>query len=275
MRLLWLFCLTACPEPEALMRCNGSEALCARDLTQIATATTHNAMSNHEDGWTAPNQLFGMSQQLQDGIRAMMLDIYLDEGQLKLCHGVCWAGSLELSEGLKLLADFLAEHPNEVLTLILESYVDTAELLGAFSQAGLASQLHHQKANEAWPSLAEMIKAGRRMVVLTDRGADASAGLLPMWDHAFDTPFAAESKDDLVCDLGRGNSDNALFIFNHFLTAPLASPELAETINYNPFFLERVRSCTDQTGRSPNFLTVDFYSLGDVLTVVQTLNDAL
>ena len=123
------------------------------------------------------------------------------------------------------------------------------------------------------PSLAEMIKSGRRMVVLTDRGAEASSGLLPMWDHAFDTPFAAESKDDLVCDLGRGEPDHALFIFNHFLTAPLASPELAETINHNPTFLDRARACWDQTRHMPNFITVDFYSIGDVLEVAQSLND--
>ena len=142
----------------------------------------------------------------------------------------------------------------------------------SFTEAGLANQLHLQDPSAPWPSLAEMIAAGRRLVVLTEQGADASVGLLPMWTHAFDTPFAAQTKEDLVCDLGRGDAANALFIFNHFLTAPLASPDLAETINHNPFFLERARACQERAGRIANFLTVDFYSIGDVLSVAQTLN---
>ncbi len=271
MKLVWLLGLAACSDPRL---CNGSQQLCDRSLVQIAIPTTHNAMSNQEEGWVAPNQRFGLVQQLDDGIRAMMLDIYRDEGALKLCHGVCWAGSLNLGHGLKTIADFLTQNPHEVLTLILESYVDSNDLRTAFSEAGLTDQLHQQDPSQAWPSLTEMIDAGRRLVVLTDRGADPSIGLLPVWEHAFETPFAAQSKDDLVCELGRGDAGNALFIFNHFLTAPLASEALAETINHNPFLLERSRDCQAARGQIPNFVTVDFYSIGDVIAVTSALNQA-
>lgn len=43
-------------------------------------------------------------------------------------------------------------------------------------------------------------------------------------------------------------------------------------MNYNPFFLERAMDCWEEAGHIPNFVTVDFYSVGDVLAVVDALN---
>ena len=57
--------------------CNGHPELCERPLNAITLATTHNA-SSESAGWIAPNQGFGITQQLEDGIRGMMLDTRLD-----------------------------------------------------------------------------------------------------------------------------------------------------------------------------------------------------
>ena len=44
-------------------------------------------------------------------------------------------------------------------------------------------------------------------------------------------------------------------------------------INHDPFFQTRVDGCrSDAAGDLPNFVTVDFYDIGDVLSVVDTLN---
>ena len=62
-------------------------------------------------------------------------------------------------------------------------------------------------------------------------------------------------------------------IFNHFLTAPLASELLAEMINHDPFFTERVARCRSEAADDlPNFVTIDFYDVGDVRAVVDGLN---
>src|SRR5690606_21450434 len=74
--------------PEPLV-CNGHEALCDRPFDAVAYPTTHNAMSNAEERWIAPNQTFGMWRQLEDGVRGLMLDVYEDEGVTVLCHGYC------------------------------------------------------------------------------------------------------------------------------------------------------------------------------------------
>jgi hypothetical protein len=275
MRLLFFSTLLACAEPEPeLEPCNGSPILCSRSLAEIAVLTTHNAMSNHEDGWGAPNQFSPIDQQLKDGVRGLMLDIYDEDGLLMLCHGVCWAGSLELATGLGFIAEFLRENPRELLTLILENYSEAEDLLAAFDSAGLADQLHLQNPQAPWPSLQQMIDSKRRLVVLTDTGETPSRGILAVWEHAFDTPYAAQTADDLSCELGRGAAGNSLFILNNFLTAPLPAPELAETVNFNPFLLDRAKRCGVARDHLANFVTVDFYNLGDAAAVVDTLNAA-
>ena len=40
----------------------------------------YNAMSNADDGWVAPNQTLPMKRQLEDGIRAMLIDTYSNLG---------------------------------------------------------------------------------------------------------------------------------------------------------------------------------------------------
>ena len=95
---------------------------------------------------------------------------------------------------------------------------------------------------------------------------------MQVWDHAFETPFSAESVTDFSCQKNRGSADNSLFILNHFLSAPLPSPQLAETANYNPLLNERALSCRERFGQTPNFLAVDFYDIGDGADVIEELN---
>jgi hypothetical protein len=55
--------------------CNGSPALCDRRLNQVVFAGTHNSFSAaREPGWLFANQREGIASQLEDGIRALLLD---------------------------------------------------------------------------------------------------------------------------------------------------------------------------------------------------------
>ena len=50
------------------------------------------------------------------------------------------------------------------------------------------------------------------------------------------------------------------------------SPTLAEQINHNPLFIDRANACAAANAALPNFVTVDFYNIGDTLAVVDALN---
>lgn len=264
--------LDAGPSP-VVTECNGHAELCARRYDEVAVVMTHNAMSSAEDGWSFPNQERRLWRQLEDGVRGFMLDVHEDGGAVLLCHGPCALGSRPFVDGLRDLRVFLDCHPGEVLTIVLESYVPEAAIETAFVGSGLDRYLHAQPPGEPWPTLAGMIAAGGRVVVFT---ADASR-TLPWhhysYDYAWENPYHAEAPGELSCAQDRGERANALWIFNHFLTAPLASRPLAEMINHDPFFGEHVAACrADAGGDLPNFVTVDFYDIGDVFAVVDALN---
>lgn len=254
--------------------CNGDARLCGRTLDAVSFPTTHNAMSTRAERFNPPNHERAMRRQLDDGVRAMMLDVYPYLGEAMLCHGVCTLGRRRLAEGLCDIAQFTDEHPDEVLVLILENYAAPALIEEAVRAVEMEGELHVQRAGEPWPTLGAMLAAGHRVVMLTDSGGGQPARpwLHALWAHAFETHYAADRPTAFSCAMNRGEATNPLFIFNHFLTAPVASPQLADMVNHNPSFLARARECATVRGHLPNFVTVDFYETGDLFSVVRSLN---
>jgi hypothetical protein len=57
--------------------CNGHEELCGRRLNEVTFAGTHNSMSSAEErGWYFAGQRGDIRQQLDDGIRALLIDTH-------------------------------------------------------------------------------------------------------------------------------------------------------------------------------------------------------
>ncbi|MGH7673750.1 MAG: hypothetical protein ACREMV_00645, partial [Gemmatimonadales bacterium] len=57
--------------------CNGAAALCRRTVNRIVFAGAHNAMSNAEvSDWMFPHHPYRIARQLQDGVRALAIDIH-------------------------------------------------------------------------------------------------------------------------------------------------------------------------------------------------------
>jgi len=261
--------------------CNRMAELCERRLDQVAFVTTHNAMANTADGYAdgVSNQHQTVAEQLEMGVRAFMLDThYVVDGdpasgsEVLLCHGSCLFGQRKLSDTLTDMRDFLETNPDEVIAIIFESYVSAEHTKASFDTAGVTDMLLDPSPDEPLPTLAEMIDSGRRMVVLTDRDGGGFPGYLPVWDWAWDNDWDNKAVADLNCDVNRGSGSNSLFIMNHFLTNPLASEDLASQINFNPFFNEQAFRCQTERDHRPNFVTVDFFDIGDVFDVVRDLN---
>jgi hypothetical protein len=266
-----------CLPTRAIARCNGAQALCDRRYDAVAYPTTHNAMSNAEDGFLLPNQQLSVPHQLADGVRGLMLDSWYFEGATVLCHGgdifACnLSGMKPLADGLAQIKAFLDQHPSEVVSIIFESYVSEADTLAAFIASGLIGYTHVQAAADPWPTLRELIAADTRLVVFTDR----SESVLPwhhyVWNYAWETHYAFETPAAFSCARNRGSAANRLFILNHFLTQLVGSPALAEQVNHNPLFIDRAEQCETESGRLPNFVTVDHFQIGDLFAVVDRLN---
>lgn len=78
--LVALLLLTGCsdapePEPAPATGCNGHEELCDRRYDEVAFAATHNSMSAAtEPGWFTPDQPDGIIDQLDHGVRVLLID---------------------------------------------------------------------------------------------------------------------------------------------------------------------------------------------------------
>ena len=250
--------------------CNGHPELCERPLNAITLATTHNAMSSEAAGWIAPNQGFGITQQLEDGIRGMMLDTMDWNGEDYLCHGYCELGAQPLLEGLGEIEDFLDAHPDNVVLLLFQDGLSVERMVAALDESGLGER--------AWtfdgefPTLSELIEAGTNLVVTGESGGPPPAWYHHAWDLIQDTPYSFSSEDAFTCEANRGEATSPLFLVNHWLGTPLPTPEGAERVNAASVLQARAEQCAAERGQRVNLLGVDFYERGDLFSVVDQLN---
>ncbi len=261
---------------QLLAQCNGAIELCNKRYDEVAYLTTHNAYNSVADNFMLPNHNNGITQQLNEGVRAMMLDVYETNGVPVVYHTFDFLGSLPLASNLDEIKNFLDNNPNEIVTIILECYVSANMIEDALNDAGLTPYLF-AKGLSSWPTLQEMIDADTRLVIMSD--VDDASILQDwyhyMWEIAVETNYDNNAISDFTCDFNRGDPANDLFILNHFITDAtlgVGLPLEAEEVNGNPYFINRVLQCQSETGKFPNFITVDFYEEGNSLAVVNAMN---
>lgn len=255
----------------ALRSCNGDPSFCTRPFDQVAVVGTHNSMSSAQDDWLAPNQNVNVLAQLAMGVRALNLDVYEEDGALLTCHGYCSLGSRPLDETLSELRGWLDAHPDQVLSLTFESYITPEQMAASFESAGLAHMSFVREPSALWPTLDEMIEANTRLVVWTDNGGGDPAWYADISQHVWETNYAYKEVEDFDCSFRRGREDQSYVILAHFLTAPIASEDLASQANNGEILRERVQAC-EAVDRRPNLVLVDFVDLGDVFEVVAEIN---
>lgn len=276
---LLMFALVACtPEPsgppDEAEPCLGELHLCDRPLDEITLLMSHNAMSTAADAWIAPNQNLSLPDQLELGVRGLMLDTYDEDGQVKLCHGSCGFGERPLEDALVELQTFLADNPREVLVLVIQDGASPETTVEVFESVGLDAQAAVIDPSQPWPTPAELIASDTRLIVTTE-GDNSAFGVpwyQPTYSLAWDNPYSARTVDEFSCELLRGDQNNRIFLLNHFLTAPFASPSLAEQANTEQALRDHVSACEELTGDYVNWISLDFVDLGAGLKIVKERN---
>lgn len=277
----------------AAFPCNGSQALCDRPFHRVAYATTHNSFAT--PGYIYPNQQSGIEKQLEAGIRGFMLDVYKEGPGLSLCHDTCRGYNIRLGEGLSAFASFLQKHPDDIVTMIIEKRASAARISDSFKEAGLLPYLYAQDAGAPWPTLREMILSGRRVLVMAVTGQESHtpAWLHNAWAIGWETnyrlrrdelvPGPAHCRENPKHDKERGKlykQPGTLATLNHF--TQLADRIGAEDViaqgrivfggvNNPDRIVARAQRCLRE-GVVPNFVTVDFWESGDVVTAVRVIN---
>ncbi|MFD9619831.1 PI-PLC domain-containing protein [Streptomyces virginiae] len=272
-----------------------------RRLDEVAFLTTHNAFTNYEDSrWSSVNQSESVRAQLDNGVRGLSLDTHWYErstwlciisfgsdcypSDVYLCHGDCktFAGATyalprQTFHGtMQTVVDFLATHPQEVVTVFLEDYVGADQLQASLGRVnGLQNMLF--RADEwgvrqhGWPKMADLVTSGKRLLIFSDRSDREQLGV--MYDRSWTVSnfwSLGDLGNDVSCvsrwaDVPLDRQERGfrrLFTMSHHRNVPTVLTAALD--NGNKLRNRIAEQCRTATGgRDPNFVSVDFHRLSD------------
>jgi len=213
------------------------------------------------------------------------------------CHSTCellnagtWQSELET------VTDWVRTHPYDVVTwLVVNSDFKLIEhYVPAIQASGIMEYLYEPEyvpqRRDQWPTLAEMILSGKRVVMFMDYQANQTAVpyVLDEFSHMWETPFSPTNRS-FPCTQERPPNlnqtrarDEYMYLANHNLntavdvgaltgsssSTPLLIPNTADINTTNGQYDEfsqlglMSETCTGEWGRPPNFLLVDYYNYG-------------
>ncbi|KAJ2453794.1 hypothetical protein EV183_001991 [Coemansia sp. RSA 2336] len=267
--------------------CNGYSELCDRGYDKVAYATTHNAYATGDN--IAANQNKGVREQLDAGIRGFMLDLQKQDSDPMnspyLCHSSCTLlNAGKAVDTLKDIKTYMDANSDEVITIFLEnaasfSAVDVAQI---FKDSGLDKYAFAANTSSefTWPSLSQMISVDKRLVIFDDRSTDTKAvpWLLLEGDYVVQTSYSVASGTSFNCQ--PNTQVRPLWVMNHFVYTDYSilnlnferpAPNKASTVNTRASIVGQANQC-GSAGHFPNFVTVDFYDVGDIFPAVADIN---
>lgn len=273
---------------KALSDPNMSEDMLRIRYNKAVYASTHNSYAIFPTV-KAANQWEGIYESLAYGVRALMLDVHFRDNtksSVALCHGPCEAGSVEINEVFNEIADFLVRYPTNVITIIWETPFGLTEadqllirnlLYSIIENSRLAHMLYeHPGVHATWPKLGEMVDTGKKLVQFFDRGPFNRPWDLNMWTYVIETPYDNKKTKDLnaqcVFNRGQPDTDEKLFLNNHFTLQGLVSPTATSAYNYNPYLYNRIIRCEQELNKKTNFVCVDHWHASDVARAVYCLS---
>ncbi|KAL8471814.1 hypothetical protein ACS0TY_029156 [Phlomoides rotata] len=244
-------------------------------FNKYAFLTTHNSFAI-EDGkprLTLTNQEDSVTDQLKNGVRALMLDTYDFEDDIWLCHsfgGKCYEYTKfeRAIDTLKEIEAFLSANPSEIVTVILEDYVQTPKgLTKVFTDAGLMKYwfpLSKMPQNgQNWPLVKDMVSNNQRLLVFTsEKSKESSEGIAYQWNYMVENQYGDDGMKEGNC-VNRGESSalndtsKSLVLVNYFRSVPIKAVACVENSDGLYDMLETCHGAA--ANRWANFVAVDFY----------------
>jgi len=189
-----------------------------------------------------------------------------------LCHTLCELGADPLQRELRVIAGFLAQHPDQVVIVIVEDYVPPSTIERAFAAAGLERLVATLPRHRPLPTLGDLIAAGHRLVVFAEVKGGSPAWYMPAFSFIQDTPLGALHPGQLSCARYRGEADSPLLLLNHWIPPFPPSRAINAQIGRAAVLRARMRRCTRERHTGGAIVAVDFYERTAVVRVAQELN---
>lgn len=246
--------------------------------------TTHNsfAMTGQKSATgsqliTPTNQMDTISDQLMNGVRGLMLDMYDFQNDIWLCHsfgGNCYNFTVfqPAINVLKEIQTFLENSTSEVVTIFIEDYVKTPNGLNKlFNASGLTKYwfpvAQMPRNGGDWPLLSDMIGKNQRLIVFTSKKAkEANEGIAYEWNYVIENQYgdggmAAGSCPSRAESSTMNSKTRSLVLVNYFPD----NPNVTEACKDNSAALvDMVNTCHNASNnRWANYIAVDFYTKSD------------
>ncbi|KAH7084954.1 PLC-like phosphodiesterase [Paraphoma chrysanthemicola] len=288
---------TAPARPSNTQPCNNYVEFCNRKYSNITEVCAHNSPFTRQNN-AARNQDYGVTQQLNDGIRMLQGQAHYVNGTLYYCHTSCDLlneGTVE--EYLREVTAWVETHPFDVVTILFGNYnwgdkdsngdplVTSVDFDSPIRSSGLINYIYQPPSTvmgvDDWPTLGQMILSQKRVVTFIDYNFDTINVPYMLWEfyNIWETPFSP-TDINFPCTIGRpdGISDdqakNMMYIANHNLNAEIAIGGTSILVP-NTAYINQTNGvngtgslglmsteCAADWGRPPNFLLVDFYNQG-------------
>lgn len=246
-----------------------------RRFDQVSFLYTHNSY-NVRGHHRLPNQNLTVRQQLDMGVRGLMLDVYVHHDEVMVYHGNRILGHRPLQDDLTAIKEFLETHPTAVLSIIFESHVPADVLADALTHAGLLPYLDVHAGAQPWATLRQMVAAQQRLVIFSEKDhGNPFPWLHHVWDFATENRYSNHSRKDFDTRFNRGDSTQSLFLLNHFITHRkfgVGMRDSALVANQSCNVLAHALNVWSEKGHFPNFVAVDFVDVGDAKAAVDALN---
>jgi len=290
------------------VECNGLSNLCTVKVTDAFYAMVHNAMAAVDNGFViAANHIDDpIVESLTAGYRGLSLDICNCNGQLEFCHGNeivgCGIGQVDPIEAFTEINDWIIANPNSVLLISLQINEEAGgaisldmiqELLQQVPNGWSDRLYDHWPITAEWPTFGQLIEANQQVIFFYFQGPNGQGDHIPglnywydfVWATGWEWPSLSELESTLLdsCPITRGDAATGdFFVIESYVTETalfglefLPSQSAAQQINTVEWMGKTLDACLEIHGLSSAIVMVDFWSEGNLTTLMQQRNALL
>lgn len=297
----------------ATMACNNSPSLCDRAWSNTTQLGCHNSpfVRDATTDWSySGNQYYNTTVQLSAGVRFLTGQMHYvnTTANLHLCHSSCDlldAGTV--SNWLSDIKTWLDDNPYDVVTLLLtnDDDVSTDDIATEFADSGITkyaytpTDVDAPPADGVWPTLAELINNGTRLITFIGslESVSSSASYLldqdtfifsNSYDYTNLTSFSCSpaSPSSVAGSVSAALDADLLPLQNHYVYTEeglgIEIPDVTDIYTTNApssssnsstgSLGQSAQVCAAEYGRAATFLVVDFFNIGPAIDTVDTLN---